>query len=305
MEKTIFFAQEGEKGLNETSAQHLCAIASQIKEADETMLLNVSFVDTTIGIVGSSEQLPTAKGMTADQLPQLKEAVERVGRLNAFISFYAEGRKVLEKYRAERNRLTLDQWLEEQGRTVPSYPELESEKDQTTLQDVINNMNIKERTEYLALEAKVSVYGKFIHPDRPMARAKSLMWKVFNAPYGVEGKGKDTIVYKHTPSLHPQDVDAMFATMQAEYRSLEQNLNRIKGQLRKKLAAINVEETNARQTRIQEWKGEVKLYNQQMAELQAEFNTWRVEENERLSRIKFAIPEALAPVVAELNNYGK
>ena len=92
---SVFFAKEGEKGLNETSASHLCALASQVKAHYESILKNVNFVDSFIDVVGSdasSKQINI--GMKS--IEEIDEAIKEIGKMNAFISWFAEAREVLE-----------------------------------------------------------------------------------------------------------------------------------------------------------------------------------------------------------------
>ena len=60
MRKLNAFAKEGEYGLTETQAAHLCALANQIKEQHEATLANVSFVNTELSIVGHEGSLMLA-----------------------------------------------------------------------------------------------------------------------------------------------------------------------------------------------------------------------------------------------------
>ena len=41
MVESIFFAKEGEKGITRTSAAHLCALATGVKEEAESFLNNI------------------------------------------------------------------------------------------------------------------------------------------------------------------------------------------------------------------------------------------------------------------------
>ena len=52
MKENVFFAKEGEKGITRTSAAHLCALATGVKEEAESFLNNISFINESISIVG-------------------------------------------------------------------------------------------------------------------------------------------------------------------------------------------------------------------------------------------------------------
>ena len=98
---SVFFAKEGEKGLNETSASHLCALASQIKAHYESVLKNVSFVDSFIDVVGSDAN-PKQTNTGMKSIDEIDLAIKEIGRMNAFISWFAEARELLELLRTKK-----------------------------------------------------------------------------------------------------------------------------------------------------------------------------------------------------------
>ena len=277
--KSVFFAKEGEKGLNETSASHLCALASQVKARYESVLKNVSFVDSFIDVVGSDAN-PKQTNIGMKSIEIIDEAIKEIGKLNAFISWFAEAREVLENIRKTTNRIDLYSWMEASGIEKPEEPVLtSSEVKNSTLDSIINELSVKDRQMYLALEAKASVYGKFIHPDQPMDRARNRMHEVVSKPYVSEGRGRDTIIYHHVPSIDTELVDAEFNKLQAEYRKIEQQLNHMKSDLRKKLSIRNTEENNERNLRLQKYKEERAAYDNKMCELTLQYNQWMLDEN--------------------------
>lgn len=304
---SAFFAKEGEKGLNETSASHLCALASQIKENNETALANVCFINTTMNVVGATgAAMQTESGIDDSELPQIPISLAGVSRMNAFISWFAEARKNLEAYKTARTRITIEDWAKEQGIKIPEKPEFDSNLVQTsTLEDVIAQMNIKERQTYLALEAEASTLGKFIHPSQPMDVARKKMHDSVTKPYSTMGSGRDTLVYHYSTSCCVSSVDKMFNQLQHKYREIEQSLNHIKSDLRKKLNQINLEENNLCRLNFLEYNKELDAYNKTMKELTLQYNQWLRDEQTRLSKIKFAIPDSLADTVQFLNNVDK
>lgn len=290
---SVFFAKEGEKGLNETSASHLCALASQVKARYESVLKNVSFVDSFIDVVGSDAN-PKQTNIGMKSIEIIDEAIREIGKLNAFISWFAEARELLEKIRKMVNAISIDSWMKASGIEKPEQPELtSSEVKSSTLDDIISELSIKDRQMYLALEAKASVYGKFIHPDQPMDKARNRMHEIVSKPYVNEGRGRDTIIYHHVPSIDTELVDAEFNKLQAEYRKIEQQLNHMKSDLRKKLNIRNTEENNERNLRLQKYKEERAAYDNKMCELTLQYNQWMLDENAKISKIKFIIPDNL------------
>jgi hypothetical protein len=304
---SAFFAKEGEKGLNETSASHLCALASQIKDNNETALKNVCFVNTTMNVVGASgSAMQTESGIDDSELHQIPVSLAGVSRMNAFISWFAEARKNLEAYKSVRTNMDINDWAKEQGIKIPEKPDFDSYLVHvSTLEDVIAQMNIKERQTYLALEAEASTLGKFIHPTQPMDTARKKMHDAITKPYCTMGSGRDTLVYHYSTSCLVSSVDKMFNQLQHKYREIEQSLNHIKSDLRKKLKQINLEEDNLRRLNILEYNKKLDAYNKTMQELTLQYNQWLRDEQTRLSKIKFAIPDSLVDTVQFLNNVDK
>ena len=291
--KSVFFAKEGEKGLNETSASHLCALASQVKAQYESVLKNVGFIDSFIDVVGSDAS-PKQTNIGMKSIEEIDKAIKEIGKMNAFISWFAEARELLEKIRKKVDGTTIYSWMEASSIEKPEKPELTSDEVMnSTLDDIIAELSIKDRQMYLALEAKASVYGKFIHPDQPMDKARNRMHEVVSKPYVSEGRGRDTIIYHHVPSIDTEIVDAEFNKLQAEYRKIEQQLNHMKSDLRKKLNIRNTEENNERNLRLRKYKEERAAYDNKMRELTLQYNQWILDENAKISKIKFIIPDNL------------
>lgn len=299
---SVFFAKEGEKGLNETSASHLCALASQIKAHHESVLKNVNFVDSFIDVVGSvASPKQTNTGMKS--IDEIDLAIKEIGKMNAFISWFAEAREVLEKIRRKINGSTIYSWMADSGIEKPEKPEFYSDDiENSTLDDMIHELSIKDRQMYLALEAKASVYGKFIHPDQPMDKARNRMHEIVSKPYVSDGHGRDTIIYHHVPSIDINIVDAEFNKLQAEYRRIEQQLNHMKSDLRKKLSIRNTEKNNEKNLRLQKYKEERAAYDNKMHELTLQYNQWMLDENSKISKIKFVIPDNLKEVYTYLES---
>ena len=290
---SVFFAKEGEKGLNETSASHLCALASQIKAHYESVLKNVSFVDSFIDVVGSdANSKQTNTGMKS--IDEIDVAIKEIGRMNAFISWFAEARELLVKIRRIVNGTTLNTWIKDQEIEYPEEPLFKlNEGRSSTLNDIIDELSVKDRQMYLALEAKASVYGKFIHPDQPMDKARNRMHEIVSKPYVSDGHGRDTIIHHHVPSIDTELVDAEFNKLQAEYRKIEQQLNHMKSDLRRKLDIRNTEENNERNICLRKYREEHAAYDNKMRELTLQYNQWMLDENAKISKIKFVIPDNL------------
>ena len=132
-----FFAKEGEKGLNETSAAHLCSLASQIVEKDEADIQNINFLNTYIQIIGSGVRQQCGIGITSEEINKVSEKLARIARMNAFISWYAEARKELEDTKRVVDYCNLETYVQFIGIEMPEAPEQKSAGELPTLEDVI------------------------------------------------------------------------------------------------------------------------------------------------------------------------
>lgn len=301
MKESIFFAKPGEKGLNETSAAHLCALASQIELENETALNEICFVNTEVAVVGNAQNLPTQDGIKEDEFDLIETRLTRIAKMHRFIAWFAEARKALEAEKTQVKALTVEKWCKQQGIEYPTYPEQPSKINTSEYDDVLKTLNVKEYEEYLGLQATAAVFGKFIHPDRPMDTARKALHYALSHPYKTRGEGRDTTVYHSTPSIPAQKVDAKFAVLQKLYREYEQRLNRLKAEVRKKQTAINVEENHQSHLLEEQFLKEYEVYRTRVEELNRQFHDWLLAENERLSKVKLAIPSSLETTVDYLN----
>ena len=108
-------------------------------------------------------------------------------------------------------------------------------------------------------------------------------------PYSTEGTGEQMLIYAHAPSIDQQRVDYLFFDLQKWHRSNEQQLNRIKYNIRRKVAQLNLE-------RSQEYRGKMEEYTIKYRELNAKFKEWKIKECERISQLKIVIPMELQPI---------
>ena len=303
MKENVFFAKEGEKGITRTSAAHLCALATGVKEEAESFLNNISFINESISIVGSSsEELPTSKGTV--NLEKIASSLSVCSDMNAFISWYAEARKAIEAEETKLKHLTLYDWAEENNIEIPEMPENTYKEKSFNLQDAINRLPIKERETYLHLEAASATLGKFLHKDCPMDKAREALYLYLNKPYESSGDGRDTIIHHYTPSVEEDKVENLYMQLQRLYRSTEQQLNHIKAELRKvvdfETASLNAEKRNY----YAAYKEKLTLHNIQMGEFRTQFDKWLEDKRVALSKVKFAIPKTLESTMEYLNNLG-
>ncbi len=300
--RNVFFAEENTKGLTETSASHLCAVATQVKTRYEEILADISFVNSYIDIVGTSSE-PKQTGAGATDLTPIDEAISVMSRMNAFISWFAEARTAIEEERSNVNgKVDLKEWAKEQGREYPEKPVRPEEEDEMDMEDAIKTLTVAERQKYLELEAKASVYGQFIHKNCPMDKARKAVHEATTKPYDTDGRGKDTIIVHREPSIAPEAVDEKFNQLQYEYREVEKELNQMKSQLRKKLDAMRNEQAERAKKAMGDYDKAMSQYESQIALLRIDMGVWKNAELERVSRIRLTLPKELEETYTYLSN---
>lgn len=297
----LFVVTDGGYGITETSAANLCAIASQQKAEAEAVLNNVSFVNTDINIIGAGNDKFMRTGAGYTDVDGINKAVDIIQKMNAFIAWFAEGRKQLEKYREEFTRVSFREWCKDNNITIPEEP-ADPSLTEVTEQDILNNMSIGERLDYLKTEAECAVLGKAIHKDGSLQRARALMHKSSKAPYSTSGEGKDLIISKNELSINPEAVDALYNNLQAQYRSKERKLNAFKSTIKTKLTQAKQDADSIRESAQEEWQTAYKKYDVEMTNLRGKFTTFKDSLSQKAAKFKIAIPNELKKTMDELNS---
>ena len=284
----VFF---GEHGLTSTSANHLANIAQEKIVSNEAKLRNLNFVTTTVDIVGSPADSGKVinKGYDEAQLGEIRGLLAEIADMNAFCAWIREAIRAKDSELEDVTDMSYEEWLKENNleneRPVP--------EDDVTIDDIKAEMNIKERNEYFHLEAIAATIGKYIHKDGIYSAARQELHNRLMKPYSTEGTGKETLIYQHTPSLDQQKVEDLFFDLQKWHRTNEAQLNRIKYNIRQKVAQRNMEKS-------QQYRSEMEEYNIQFRKLNAQFKEWKIKECERISQLKIVIPQELQTIYDNL-----
>lgn len=153
-----------EKGLTSTSASHLADLAQETILGNEAKLKNMSFITTKVDIVGSlSENGKTVSlGYDDKSLSEVKGLLEEIAEMNAFCAWMREAIKAKERKIQQVNRCSFDEWCQSFGYPVFEKTELPKE---IRAEDLIAEMNVKERNRYFTLEAIAATIGK-LYPSR-------------------------------------------------------------------------------------------------------------------------------------------
>ena len=216
-------------------------------------------------------------------LDQVRPRFEVIAAMNAFCAWMREAVKAKDKELKRVANFTFEEWCTLQGFEIPSSPSYPKE---TTETDIIAQMNIKERNRYLQLEAVAATIGKYIHPGGQFSSAREELQNGIMKPYSTDGNGKDTLIYAHVPSVDPQKIEDVFFELQKWHRQNERELNKMKFAIKKQAEKQTLENTH-------QFKQKLEREKQCYMAFFTQYKEWQLKEQERISKLKINVPEAL------------
>lgn len=203
--------------------------------------------------------------------------------MNAFCAWMREAIKA--------NRCSFDEWCQSFGYPVIEKTELPKE---IRAEDLIAEMNVKERNRYFTLEAIAATIGKYIHPGGKFSDAREELLTKTMKPYTADGTGKDTLIYSHTASVSQEKVEEVFFELQKIHRQNERELNRIKFALKRESDRLNLESQ-------QKYKSELEKASLQYKRMFSQYKEWQIKESDRISKLKIIVPDALQTTYEKLS----
>ena len=210
--------------LTSTEAQNICNVANEIIARLTESINTVQFYNTSItSIISSDNEVCAGRGTT--DIAWIQDAIIKIGQYNSLIAWLKEAIKNKEEALEELSSMRLQDWSEYENYPAPKSP---SRKASVTKEDVIRNLEAVELNKYFTLQSKAAAIGKFIHETGSISRAKIMLNKVVAEPNKISGAGRDTVIYRYTPSVKADDVDNMFLSLMSEHRNLNAQLNFIK-----------------------------------------------------------------------------
>lgn len=287
MEKDLIFF--GESGLTSASANFIANMAKEMYATAESNLDSMVFYDTTVKLIGTSEETPISEG--TDDTTWIPQTMKEIAQLKSLIAWLREAIKAKERLTKEAQ----DGDYKWYGLSVPERPELEN---YITKDDVIASLNIKQRNRYYYLEAFCATIGQYIHPGGVFARERDQLKKVLSHPHEVQGSGRDTLMYTRTSSIDVHEVENCFMSLQQTYREYQAELNSMK---------YEIENTVNKDTACKniDYNEKMKLYQNQMAQIDAELTMKRKEAVQAASNLKIIIPDSLKSIYEEVQSVGK
>ncbi len=292
--RDIFF---GDKGLTSTSANHVANMAKEFIQVKSAMVEHLRFVGRKMTVVAAQPGTPmeVSNGMTADQLPQVSQALDDIYQAKALIAWLREGIKAREQLMTETRNTTLERYCELQHTAVPQEPKPEKPM---TEDDYYASLPLGDRVRYYRLETKCAVIGKAIHPDGALSVARKELINSVADPSRLVVKNGTTFVEQVEPSVQPSEIDAFFFGLQQRHREAQAELNAIKWGCEKAVQADAIAKSTAYNEALQ-------AFNAQLAKLSSEMNLWQRKRIAELGSKKIIIPEALAGIYEKVNGLGK
>lgn len=285
----------GKEGLTLTSANHIANLAKEYVRNVERNLNSVSFYSTELTIIGSDTLQLIHSGWVECQLVHTEEHLLSISEAHALIAWLREAIKEHERMMARAQSLSLGEYLLQTGRTMPEAPKCLSS---ISKEDYIAALSVKERNRILALQAKASVIGKYIHPDGKFAEARKELHDKLNNPNAVDGGGRDTLIYHYTPTVDPFKAEGIFYELQQLHRSTQAELN---GYLHKIDMAVQ-KDAEEKASAYRKAKSE---YTAQMAKLTEELEDVIEARLDELRQLRIIIPNELKGIYETVSVLGK
>lgn len=292
MSNSSFFGLEG---LTMTSANHIANLAKEFTKTTERNLNSVSFIETSLTIIGSDAVQPIHTGWSDAALDHIIENLRVVSEANSLIAWLREAIKAYDKYVKSIEAQTLEEYCDECGVAIPEEPRREPS---ITKEEYIETLTIKERNKILMLQAQAAVYGKYIHPEGPFAGARAeLMEKMANETE-VKGNGRDTLLYHHKPTADVMKVEDCFYQLQREYRATQSELN---GYLHKIDQAVQKDADE----KSKAFHDAMVSYRLNVAKLTKAFEDYKMLRLEEARKLRIVIPNDLKGIYAIVSELGK
>lgn len=287
---SVFFS---DNGLTSTSANHVANLAKEYVQNIEKDLSNTSFINTSVTLIDSNNNVKISIGKDATFLELIETKLNKISDAKSLIAWLREALKAKENLQAELNRLSLADWVKmEKNETLPEYPERDN---YMTEDDYYASLNIKDRNRYYMLETQAAVYGKYIHPSGAFSKAREELSDKLNRPHEVKEDGRDTIIYNYNPSVEQSKVEDLFFKLQKDHRQVQAQLNGMKHECELALSANRISIDN-------KYKEELEKYSQVQTKYMSEFNLWIKKKAQEYASLKIAIPDNLKSIYNEVNS---
>ena len=275
--------------LTSTEAQNICNVANEVIARLTESINSVQFYNTSItSIISSDNEVCAGRGTT--DIAWIQDDIIKIGQYNSLIAWLKEAIKNKNEAIEELSSMRLQDWSEYENYPAPKSP---SRKASVTKEDVIRNLEAIELNKYFTLQSKAAAIGKFIHETGSISRAKIMLNKVVAEPNKISGAGRDTVIYRYTPSVKADDVDNMFLSLMSEQRNINAQHNFIKAKAVEEANKQNIANEQEYQKARTAYSKEYNDWLDKIEDLQSRFNQYIITEKEKISKLKINVPDSL------------
>ena len=300
MEQKSFF---GQTGLTSTSANHYANLAKEAVRKLHIYLVGTRFFATKMSVIGSEDGGIVKTGCEKDDFSGIKQSIAIISDLHSLIAYFREAIK--EKERLAQEALN---WKDKDRHADfdTRYSELQSakpvRKEYLTEDDVLASWTVGEQEKYLSLEAEASTYGKYIHEDGCISRARQDLIEVLANPKSVSENGRDTIIYDYIPTVKLDDVEQLYFSLQAHQREVQAELNGMKKRIKDTIDSQKLEADEEYHLAYRKWNDTMSAMNAELQLIAEDDSIQRKKMLADIQNLKIVVPHRLEKVVTYLNN---
>jgi len=277
----------GDKGLTNTSANHIANLAKEAYERLEAKLNTTSFIREIITVIGSTAET-NVKLSQAGLITLAPNILKEICEYKSLIAWLREAIKEKDNLFKANKKWVSDEYTEH----MKNRPQCE---DYLTEQDVIESWTVAEQEDYLSLETVCAVVGKYIHPNGPLSKAKTELSNRINKPVTTECSGRDTIIRRYYPECTEEEVNNLFFSLQKNHREYQARINGIKHK-------IDMTIREDIQKKDEAFKKAIQEYNNKAEELIVADKLTREEKHKEIEALKIVIPNDLKAVYNKLTS---
>ena len=249
----------GSVGLSQSEANHTANIAKEVAASIGSEISGMSLFKKTLHDKFGKVPYNNVTVVTDLQRKCLEE-----GKIYALSAWLREGIKAKAAILEGIKHADLDTLGFSVG-TGPDRPVLNALPVEA---EMIEQLSIPERTEYLSVESQAAHIGKKIHPGGIIPLWKDQLAKTPPVSF-IQGE-KDYMRVEAERIINPTEVDDLFYALQKEHREAESKLNYYKAKLHNMFNAetVRVQGLNSRltqewNTRMSTWRGQFEVACQQ------------------------------------------
>ena len=274
----------GKDGLTQTSANHISNIAKEMYESLEAKLDSIRLVSCNFTLAAAGNSYPVSVSSSKDELDELASTLGQISRLKALIAWLREGIKaktelcssgVEDKYIAR---------LIKEGRADLAEPEFDK---LPTVEFVLASKPEAFLARYYALEAKCATFGKYIHPDGHLAKARKEFYDRLKNPTEVRGRGNEAEIHTYSTAFRTEEVDQAFFELQKKHRAVQADFNAMKAEVENEASE---QEKDYRREFLAKMDRHDELVKQEI-----------LSYREQVKALKIVIPESLKEVYESVN----